>query len=155
MITMSQMDSPSIYLDNNATTQPLEVVTEAVVSAMESLWGNPSSIHRVGQAARHQVDLAREEIAKLIGAKSAELTFTSGGTEAANLAIQTACKARAGCNVVVTSQIEHAAVDEMMERLGDEGMEVVRLRNDKNGVFAWSICVSFLKKEQLKLQLCP
>ena len=142
MITMIQMDSPRIYLDNNATTQPLEVVTEAVVSAMETLWGNPSSIHRIGQAARHQVDLAREEISKLIGAKAAELTFTSGGTEAANLAIQTACKAKSGCNVVVTSQLEHAAVDEMLERLGDEGMEVVRLQNDNNGV----ICMEHLRE---------
>ena len=49
-----------IYLDNNATTKPLPAVTQAVLTAMESLWGNPSSIHRTGQEARHKVDIARD-----------------------------------------------------------------------------------------------
>ena len=103
--------------------------------ALETLWGNPSSIHRIGQEARHKVDLAREQVADLIGAKPAEITFTSGGTEAANLAIQTACASKPNQSVLVTSQIEHAAVGEMMDRLKLEGMEVVHLRNDNNGVF--------------------
>ena len=75
-----------IYLDNNATTAPLPSVTKAVIHAMETLWGNPSSIHRVGQEARHQVDEARESVARLIHCDAARITFTSGGTEAANLA---------------------------------------------------------------------
>jgi cysteine desulfurase len=129
------MTATRIYLDNNATTKPLPTVTEAVVLALESLWGNPSSIHRIGQEARHKVDLAREQVADLIGAKPAEITFTSGGTEAANLAIQTACASKPNQSVLVTSQIEHAAVGEMMDRLKLEGMEVVHLRNDNNGVF--------------------
>jgi cysteine desulfurase len=129
------MTATRIYLDNNATTQPLPTVTEAVMLALETLWGNPSSIHRIGQEARHKVDLAREQVADLIGAKPAEITFTSGGTEAANLAIQTACASKPNQSVLVTSQIEHAAVGEMMDRLKLEGMEVVHLRNDNNGVF--------------------
>jgi cysteine desulfurase len=129
------MTATRIYLDNNATTKPLPTVTEAVMLALETLWGNPSSIHRIGQEARHKVDLAREQVADLIGAKPAEITFTSGGTEAANLAIQTACASKPNQSVLVTSQIEHAAVGEMMDRLKLEGMEVVHLRNDNNGVF--------------------
>ena len=129
------MTATRIYLDKNATTQPLPTVTEAVMLALETLWGNPSSIHRIGQEARHKVDLAREQVADLIGAKPAEITFTSGGTEAANLAIQTACASKPNQSVLVTSQIEHAAVGEMMDRLKLEGMEVVHLRNDNNGVF--------------------
>jgi len=129
------MTTTRIYLDNNATTQPLPSVTEAVMLALETIWGNPSSIHRIGQEARHKVDLAREQVADLIGAKPAEITFTSGGTEAANLAIQTACASKPNQKLLVTSQIEHAAVGEMMERLEQEGMEVLHLRNDNNGVF--------------------
>ncbi len=56
----------SIYLDNNATTRPLEAVNEIMQSTMSQQWGNPSSIHRIGQEARQLVDLAREQVAKLI-----------------------------------------------------------------------------------------
>ncbi|OQZ01094.1 MAG: hypothetical protein B6D36_14365, partial [Planctomycetes bacterium UTPLA1] len=76
-----------IYLDNNSTTR----VAPEVVAAMSPFWerqyGNPSSIHRAGQAARHAIEMAREQVAELIGAKSREIVFTSGGTEADNLAI--------------------------------------------------------------------
>ena len=136
------MNQHKIYLDNNATTQPLPEVTDAVMEAMDTLWGNPSSIHRVGQEARQRVDLAREEVAILVGAKPSHITFTSGGTEAANLALQTACAAKPNRKVIVTSQIEHAAVGEMADRLTEEGMEVIRLRNDSNGV----ICMDHLQE---------
>ncbi len=141
------MNSSRIYLDNNATTQPLPSVTKAVMSAMETLWGNPSSIHRIGQEARHKVDLAREEVAKLICAKPAQITFTSGGTEAANLAIQTACAACQERKILITSQIEHAAVSEMMDRLVEDGMEVIRLRNDNHGVFCMEHLQELLEEQ--------
>ena len=131
-----------IYLDNNATTAPLASVNEVVRFAMETLWGNPSSIHRVGQEARHKVDLARESVANLIHCLPSEITFTSGGTEAANLAIQTACDMNPKRTVVITSQIEHAAVGEMMDNLCEEQYEVIRLDNCENGV----VCVEQLKK---------
>ena len=130
-----------IYLDNNATTKPLPEVSEVVLSAMNENWGNPSSIHRIGQEARHQVDLARESVAKLIGATPAEITFTSGGTEAANLAIQTACDLHPEKEVIVTSQLEHAAVGEKADALAECGMEIIRLHNCSNGV----ICMEHLK----------
>jgi len=117
------------------------------MSAMETLWGNPSSIHRIGQEARHKVDLAREEVAKLICAKPAQITFTSGGTEAANLAIQTACAACQERKILITSQIEHAAVSEMMDRLVEDGMEVIRLRNDNHGVFCMEHLQELLEEQ--------
>ncbi len=132
----------TIYLDNNATTAPLPSVNDAVRLAMESLWGNPSSIHRVGQEARYQVDVARASVAKLIHALPTEITFTSGGTEAANLAIRTACDANPKKKVVVTSQIEHAAVGEMVDTLLDEQYEIIRLDNCKNGV----VCLDQLRQ---------
>ncbi len=131
-----------IYLDNNATTKPLTEVNEVVLSAMNENWGNPSSIHRIGQEARRQVDLARESVAKLIGAMPAEITFTSGGTEAANLAIQTACDTHRDRKVIVTSHLEHAAVGEKADALAECGMEVIRLRNCSNGV----MCMEHLKE---------
>lgn len=132
------MKSQCIYLDNNATTEPLAEVTQSVQAAMESLWGNPSSIHRVGQEARHQVDLAREAVAALVCASPAEITFTSGGTEAANLAIQTACKANPDRNVIITSKLEHAAVGEWLDVCEQNGIEIIRLENDDNGVIDMS-----------------
>lgn len=132
------MQTPCIYLDNNATTPPLPEVAQVVQSAMQTIWGNPSSIHRVGQEARHQVDLAREAVADLVCALPAEITFTSGGTEAANLAIQTACKARPNRNVIITSKLEHAAVGEWLDVYEEDGVEIIRLDNDGNGVMDMS-----------------
>lgn len=126
--------SSHIYLDNNATTAPLPSVNEAVRTAMETTWGNPSSIHRIGQEARYKVDCARESVANLIGVQASDITFTSGGTEAANLAIQTACQAFPNRRVIVTSKIEHAAVGEMIDALCEGVYEVIRLENCENGV---------------------
>ncbi len=136
------MSLKNIYLDNNATTAPLPSVNDAVRLAMESLWGNPSSIHRIGQEARYQVDVARESVANLVNALPSEIIFTSGGTEAANLAIQTARSANPNRKVFVTSQIEHAAVGEVLDFLGEDTYEVIRLNNCKNGV----VCVEQLER---------
>ena len=76
-----------IYLDNNATTCPAPEVIDAMKDALANCWGNPSSIHRIGQMVRRKLDLARESVAQLIGCKDRDLIQTSGGTEAANLAI--------------------------------------------------------------------
>lgn len=135
-----------VYLDNNATTQPLPEVMQAVQHAMQEYWGNPSSIHRIGQAARQQMDLARETIAALIHATPADITFTSGGTEAANLAILSACKMHPDRTLIVTSQIEHAAVGEMVDQLEHDGMEIVRLENDNQGVISMTHLKTLLQE---------
>lgn len=94
-------------------------------------WHNPSSVHRAGQAARQQVELARQDLARLVGVKARELTFTSGGTEALDLAIRGilgASRSRAGAEppLVVTSKVEHVAVRDLVESLEKSGQVRVR-----------------------------
>ena len=80
--------SSSIYLDNNATTPPLPEVVEIVARVMRDCYGNPGSPHRAGRQARQVLEESREEIAGWLGANPKELIFTSGGTEANNLALR-------------------------------------------------------------------
>src|SRR5690348_11729774 len=101
-----------IYLDYNATT-PLDArVLEAMLPSMQTAFGNASSIHSAGQHARAAVDRARESVAALIGANPAEIVFTSGGTEADNLALIGLVSAASSSprKHVITTAIEHHAV---------------------------------------------
>lgn len=111
----------SIYLDNNATTKPAPEVVDAVVEMMREQWGNPSSVHRPGQAARYRIEKARGEVAALVGCSEREIVFTSGGTESANLAIVGMLAARPSHRLVVTSRLEHSAVRELAESLAENG----------------------------------
>ncbi len=123
-----------IYLDNNATTQPAPEVVEAMLAALRDDWANPSSIHRAGQRVHQKVELARESIANLIGCQPRDLIFTSGGTEAANLAIMGTLRALPDRKVIVTSRLEHGAVRTLAGRLGADGCEIIWLPNDEDGV---------------------
>lgn len=116
-----------IYLDNNATTRPLPEVTAAVAEAHESLWANPSSVHRFGQTVRQRMELARASVAKLIGAKPREVVFTSGGTEANNLAIWGTLGGDLSETTLLTTAAEHAAVREVAEAVEKRGGRVVWL----------------------------
>lgn len=129
------MEEP-VHLDHNATTRPLPAVVEAVRESLVGGWGNPSSIHRAGMAARHAVELARESLADLLGAKPREIVFTSGGTESANLAIEGSIGHFAGGlrTVLVTSRLEHRAVRECAERVERRGGEVIWVPHDPDGV---------------------
>jgi cysteine desulfurase len=123
-----------IYLDNAATTRPADEVVAAMTETLEAGWANPSSVHRAGQAVRRRVELARAEVAELIGGAERELMFVSGGTEAANLAIRGALEARPGRSALVTSRLEHSAVRELAQRLEAAGTEVIWLANDGRGI---------------------
>jgi len=123
-----------IYLDSNATTQPAPEVVQAMIEALRDLWANPSSIHRAGQAVRRKMDLARQSVAQLIGCKDRDLVFTSGGTEAANLAVCGSLRAQPDRKVLVTTRIEHSANREMGKRMADEGIEVLWLDSNEDGV---------------------
>ncbi|MCH8153586.1 MAG: aminotransferase class V-fold PLP-dependent enzyme [Planctomycetes bacterium] len=123
-----------IYLDHNATTKPAEEVVTAMIQALREGWANPSSMHRPGQAVRRQVELARESVCDLIGCRDRELVFTSGGTEAANLAIGGSLAAQSNRKVLVTSRLEHSTVREPAETLERRGADVVWLANDGNGI---------------------
>lgn len=122
-----------IYLDNNATTQPLKEVVEAMHGALTETWHNPSSTHRAGQNAKHSVETARAQIAALIGARSRELTFTGTGTEAIDLAIRGTLAINRKTSIVTTS-IEHHAVTALCERFEKSGLEIRSAPVDLSGV---------------------
>jgi len=135
-----------IYLDNNATTKPDQKVISAMTEMMQSAWGNPSSIHRAGQAARRQVDLSREIVCDLIGCEDRELIFTSGGTEAANLAILGLLEAKKRKKILITSRLEHSSVRDLAEKLEKQGTSVIWLKNDNNGLIDLNCLQEILKK---------
>lgn len=119
-----------IYLDNNATTRPDPRVVEAMVQACEEWWANPSSVHRMGQEARHRVELARRDVADLLNTSPRQITFTSGGTEAIAHAIDgmvvPAAERRQGPAVVVSCRTEHAAVRDRLDDLERRRLATVR-----------------------------
>lgn len=121
-----------IDLDANATTRPTPGVIEAVTRGLEQAWHNPSSLHRAGQSARASVELARADLARLIGAPPRQLTLTSSGTESIHLAIRGAI-ALTGRRAIVISELEHAAGRDLALALEREGVEVRRLSADAHG----------------------
>lgn len=120
-----------VYLDNNATTPLLPEVLEAMQPYFLESFGNASSIHRQGQQARSAVERARENVADLIGAREAEVVFTSGGTEGDNLALFGLCKPG---DHIITSTIEHHAVLNSAQRLEKLGCEVTYVPVDRQGI---------------------
>ncbi len=126
-----------IYLDNNATTEPLEEVRVAVAAAL-ALPGNPSSPHASGRAARAALSEAREAVAALLDAAPSEIVFTSGGTEADNLAVLGGARAAVAAGAprrVVISAVEHPAVHAAAERLRGDGWDLVSVPVDSRGLF--------------------
>ena len=123
-----------IYLDNSATTKQHALVTERMVRCMEDVYGNPSSLHRMGLDAEKMVKQARKEVSEASGIAGAQVVFTSGGTEADNMAIFGAAKAgRRRGKRIVTSAVEHPAVLESCAALEQEGFDVVRVGVDGQG----------------------
>ncbi len=120
-----------VYLDNNATTPLLPEVLAAMQPYFLGQFGNASSIHQQGQQARSAVEHARENVAELIGAREAEIVFTSGGTEGDNLALFGLCKPG---DHLVTSTIEHHAVLNSAQRLEKLGCEVTYIPVDGQGL---------------------
>jgi len=124
-----------IYLDNNATTRPSKEVIEVVDTALRERWANPSSVHRVGQQVRQQLELARESTCRLLGCGTGELVFTSGGTESVNLAIVGSLQSAPSRRVVVTSRLEHSAVRDLAEALEEQKRaEVIWLEHEPGGL---------------------
>lgn len=124
-----------VYLDNSATTPVDPRVAAAMARAVVETFGNASSVHGFGQQARAAVDRARREVSALIGAKQNEIVFTSGGTEANNLAIRGLCEASvAHGRHIITSEIEHPSVAGVCAELEKRGWEVTRLPVYANGI---------------------
>ena len=127
----------TIYFDYNATTPLDPAVRAAMLPYLDQVWGNPSSIHHVGRQARSQLDDARDRAAHFLGAKPSEIIFTSGGTEANNLAIFGAARLRrheGKGNHLITSAVEHHAVLHCFDYLEKfENFNVTRLPVDACG----------------------
>ncbi len=124
-----------IYFDHNATTPVAPEVLAAMLPYFSEEYGNASSIHTFGQSARGAVELARISVARLLGARTAEVTFSSGGTESNNHAILgVVAMATGDSKHVITSAIEHAAVLDPCRELAKRGVAVTILPVDSDGV---------------------
>jgi cysteine desulfurase len=120
------------YFDHNATTPVAPEVLETMVSCLGQVYGNASSIHHFGQAAKQRLEAARRQVASLIHANATEIVFTGGGTEADNMAVLGV--ARGGRGHVVTTAIEHPAVLMAVGQLEREGLAVTAVRVGSNGI---------------------
>jgi cysteine desulfurase len=116
---------PEIYLDNSATTKPYSEVTKKVITLLTDVYGNPSSTHRLGQESKLEIEKARQIIADSLKVTSDEIYFTSGGTEANNLAIKGASLANAKLgNKIITTVAEHPSVTKTIRDLKKQGWNV-------------------------------
>ncbi len=124
-----------VYLDHSATTPIDARVLEAMLPYLTEKFGNASSVHLFGQEARSAVDKARRQVAELIGARANEIVFTSGGTEANNLAIRGICEAaQHRGRHIITSAIEHPSVRGLVEELEKRNWQVTRLPVYDDGI---------------------
>ncbi len=126
----------TVYADNAATTQLSENALKAMMPLLTDIYGNPSSLHSVGQIAKEHLEAARETVAECIGADPKEIYFTSGGSEADNQAIRSAAYigARKGKKHIISSKFEHHAVLHTLDALKKEGFEVTLLDVYSNGI---------------------
>ena len=126
----------TIYVDNAATTKTSRTAIEAMLPYMDKIYGNPSSLHSVGQAAADALRKAREEAAEVLGCESNEITFTSGGSEADNQALVSAAAigARKGKKHIISTAFEHHAILHTLKKLEKEGFEVTLLDVHENGM---------------------
>lgn len=130
------------YLDNSATTKPSKACVDAINKMLTESWGNPSSLHALGVSSAKEIILARSAVAESLGAEKEEIYFTSGGTEANNLALFGAVKAKKRLgNRIVTTAIEHESVLQSAQELEKQDFEVIYIQPDKYG---------FISEEQIK-----
>ncbi|MBS4216828.1 cysteine desulfurase [Bacillus sp. FJAT-49711] len=123
-----------IYFDNSATTKPYEEVLDTYIKINRDFYGNASSLHNFGGKSESLISKAREQIASLVGAKTSEIIFTSGGTEGNNLAIKgAALKYRNRGNHIITTSIEHPSVLEPCRQLEQIGFKVTYLPVNSDG----------------------
>ncbi len=123
-----------VYADNAATTSTSPLVLEAMLPYLAGIYGNPSSLHKMGREAKAAITAAREKIASLIGAKPNEIYFTASGSEADNWAIKGAAHAHMNRGKhIITTKIEHHAVLHTMKSLEKEGFSVTYLDTDSEG----------------------
>ncbi len=134
----------NVYLDNNATTQVAPEVIKEMMPFLEELWGNPSSMHFFGGQVQQYIELARAQVAELIGAADpSEIVFTSCGTESNNMAIYGLAEAVGAGNKIITTRVEHPAVLATCRHFKEHGHEVAEIGVNGKG----DIDLDELKKE--------
>ena len=118
-----------VYADNAATTAMSQVAINAMLPYFDKVYGNPSSLHSVGQEAKEALDAARATVAQCLGCEPREIIFTSGGSEADNQAIISAARfgAKKGKKHIISTAFEHHAVLHTLAKLEKEGFEVTYL----------------------------
>ncbi|MBO8170409.1 MAG: cysteine desulfurase [Bacillaceae bacterium] len=123
-----------IYLDNSATTRPYPEVLDTMKKAAEEFYGNPSSLHKLGEVSRKVLDQSRKMASRILGVKAGEIVFTSGATESNNLAIKgIAHQYQNRGKHLITSAVEHASVYQTCRQLEDSGFDVTYLPVDRIG----------------------
>lgn len=143
-----------IYLDNSATTKPCAEAVEAVSRAMTENWGNPSALYGFGIDTARQLQLARNQVAKAMGAEATRVFFTSGGTEADNWAIFGTLKrfGKRGKHIISTA-IEHHAVLHCMKELEAQGYEVTYLQPNETGHITVDSLKAALRKDTILVSI--
>lgn len=143
-----------VYFDHAATTPTDPVIAKTVFEYMTEVFGNPGSVHSFGRQARQAVDVAREQVAQLINAQTVEIFFTSGGTEADNIALKGVAYAnRNRGNHIITSAVEHHAVLEPCEQLKKEGFDVTVLPVDEYGRVSVETVKNAIKPETILISI--
>lgn len=143
-----------IYLDHAATTPMHPRVIEKMVDVMNHTFGNPSSIHSFGREARHQIDIARAGLARSIGAKENEIIFTSGGTEADNMALFGVAESYQNKGKhIITTVVEHHAVLHACKKLEKMGYEVTYLPVDETGRISISEFRAALREDTILVSI--
>ena len=140
------MEKLTSYLDNSATTRPSAGVIDAMTRAMREEYYNPSSLYAPAMIPEGKMNACRDKIREILRAKDARVIFTSGGTEANNLALAGSVGVMRPPYRVAVSSVEHPSVLEAAERLKETGAEVVRIRVDENGVPDYAQLEEELKK---------
>ncbi|MGX8795608.1 cysteine desulfurase family protein [Fusibacter sp. JL298sf-3] len=140
-----------IYLDHASTTPVAESVHQFVASNLEDLYGNPSSLHRKGVAVEREVQKVRKFIARQLNCKEKQLIFTSGGTEANNLAIKGTIGSRKGR--IIVSAVEHPSVRSTIDSYAANGYDTVVLPVDENGVVEVASVLEALTPETLLISV--
>ena len=142
-----------IYFDNNATTQVLLEVREAMLPYLGDRFGNPSSIHHFGEEARWGIEEARQQVASLFHCQPGRLVFTSGGSEANNFAIWSAIQAYPDKKHIISSQVEHASVLRPLHFLKSQGYDIELLPVDTSGALDCDALAAAIRPDTVLVSL--
>ena len=138
-------DKPHVYFDNNATTRLSPRVKSWLKNGFISDYANPSSIHLLGQELNAEIENDRRYVADFVGTSPKNIFFTSGATEAINNILHPLFLQENGIETVITSRLEHSAVDGCMERLKQHRIKIIYIKNTSNGLLCFEHLASLVK----------